>query len=155
MRLWGQIMGKAQLNGAMKKLAGADMDPIEKALFMSAYRIHRDAVNSIQKGGRSGRIYSRGRIKHQASAPGEAPKTDTGRLVQSIYVKIEETKHDVRSASVGTDLVYGRDLEFGTKNMKSRPWLYPAYERNKSANLDAIKAAIAKLIEDTAKKGSR
>lgn len=43
-------------------------------------------ATNIQKGSRSGRTYKlyAPRREHQASAPGEYPKTDTGRLVSSL-----------------------------------------------------------------------
>lgn len=66
---------------------------------------------------------------HKASAPGEYPQTDTGRLVSS--VAIEPATANVLVGRVGTNLEYGPWLEFGTRNMAPRPWLNPSFEKAK------------------------
>lgn len=63
-------------------------------------------------------------LSHTASAAGEYPASDTGRLAGSI--EIEGLGKKV--VSVGTAVMYGRHLEFGTRNMFSRPWLQPSFE---------------------------
>ena len=52
------------------------------------------------------------------SPPGSPPNTDTGRLVQSIKVDKQGNSY-----LIGTNLIYGAHLEFGTKDMAPRPWL--------------------------------
>ena len=52
------------------------------------------------------------------SPPGSPPNADTGRLMQSIKVV-----KDGNAYLVGTNLMYGAHLEFGTQNMAPRPWL--------------------------------
>lgn len=60
----------------------------------------------------TGRTYRRGNVTHQASAPGEPPATNTGRLANSIDV--EELPGPVNpTARVGTGLAYGRHLQYG------------------------------------------
>ncbi|MFH1998718.1 MAG: hypothetical protein ABIK28_03510 [Planctomycetota bacterium] len=60
---------------------------------------------------------------HQASAPGEFPKTDTGILASSIMRQSNRF-----SGMVGTDLKYGGFLEEGTKYMEARPYMEPSAE---------------------------
>lgn len=68
----------------------------------------------------TGRIYTRGGIRHQASAPGEPPAPDTGRLLQSIQWRVRhEGLHWF--AEVGTNVGYALYLEFGAaKGVKNR-----------------------------------
>lgn len=61
-----------------------------------------------------------------ASAPGEEPHKDTGRLRASIAHEV-----DGKTARVGTNVTYGKFLELGTKKMAARPFLRPTYERMK------------------------
>jgi len=72
------------------------------------------AVKRTLSGKRSGRIYrigKKGRI-HQASAPGEAPASLTGRLRQSITHQIL-WEGDLVWGEVGTTLPQSAILEFG------------------------------------------
>lgn len=81
--------------------------------------------NLSQRG--TGRIYRRGGVIHQASAPGQPPAVDTGRLRSSYTWR---TGEDIRGVyvEVGTNVVYAPWLEFGTRYMKARPHLRPAID---------------------------
>ncbi len=50
-----------------------------------------------------------------------------------------------------TASVYGRFLEFGTSRMPAHPFLRPAFIANQSAALEAMKARLAKAIEQAAR----
>ena len=85
------------------------------------------AVRGIQGPPKTGRIYSKFRPKrvHQASAPGQYPATDTGRLVAAIGVELPtNTKAPV--ARVGTAVRYGLYLETKNAARGGRPWLHRA-----------------------------
>lgn len=69
----------------------------------------------------SGRQYGR----HRASAPGDSPAVDTGRLRQSIGVQKVAQGH----YRVGTNVQYAPLLEFGTRKMAARPFMRPALEK--------------------------
>jgi len=60
------------------------------------------------------------------SAPGEIPRVQTGRLRRSITHEMHET---LPIGRVGTNVVYGKSLEFGTNRMAPRPWLRPALHK--------------------------
>lgn len=60
---------------------------------------------------------------HQASAPGEAPATDTGGLISSI---IPDFIGDFE-AFIEVQKEYGYWLEFGTKFMEARPFVDPIW----------------------------
>jgi HK97 gp10 family phage protein len=94
-----------------------------------AHRVRNYAVESILKGTKSGRVYRRRGITHQASAPGEAPAADLGRLAQSIAIK-HTPGSGVARVIVGSR--YGRMLEQGTRRMRPRPFLGRAAARVKA-----------------------
>ena len=82
------------------------------------------------------------------SFAGNAPKTQTGTLINSIYVNTERKEGRISGVVVGTDLKYGQFLEFGTKHMAARPWLVPAFESTKAKNMEAFQNAVFTLIKD-------
>jgi len=67
------------------------------------------------------------------SAPGEYPHRDSSQLLKNI-----EAEYDATTGRVGTNVKYGKYLEFGTKKMKRRPWL--------SRGLAECEAAIRRII---------
>lgn len=76
-------------------------------------------VERLNNPPKSGRIYRRNSVEHQASAPGESPATDTGRLVQSITTTYDPA-NIVGYVNVSTE--YAAALEFGTPKMAARPY---------------------------------
>lgn len=124
------VRGLDKLMATLRE-AGEDADTLMgDVLHDMAEFTHEAAVNSIQQGPATGTIYTKSNPTrtHQASAPGEAPATDTGRLASSVMVAFP-TPTQLR-ARVGTDLDYGAHLEFGTSRMpKGRPWLSPAVRK--------------------------
>ena len=67
-----------------------DMKPeLRQVIQGGAQLIRGEAVKSIQSGPKSGKVYQRYNPTrtHKASAPGEAPASDTGNLVRNIRVK--------------------------------------------------------------------
>lgn len=108
---------------------------IQRAIEASALEVRKTAIKNISSGARSGKTYRKKRGLHIASAPGEYPKTDTGRLVASI-----RTDFGTGYALVGSDLDYSAFLEKGTRKMDKRPWL----QRSK----DLSAAQIQKYMDD-------
>lgn len=95
--------------------------------------IRNEMIRLIQSPPKTGRIYRRRGVEHQASAPGQAPATDTGRLVNSIVTRYEPSE---LTGIVGVTAAYGDDLEFGTQKMEPRPYARPAV-RNKIRGIEA------------------
>lgn len=90
---------------------------------------HAFAVQGIQGGPKSGRVYTRRGVTHQSSAPGQYPASDSGVLVAGIGFEYPTEANPV--GRVGTSVAYGPMLEFGTSRMAARPWLLPSFERAK------------------------
>ncbi len=143
-----KIEGLEKLDRAMKGVPEAIDKELRTALFASAKHVEAEAKRSIASGQKTGRIYKRRTVTHQASAPGEAPATDTGRLVNSInaYPAGEKLESTV-VAGRGT-VKYAAMLEFGTKFIAARPFLFPAVEHSK----DWIRERLAKAVRTAAAK---
>lgn len=97
--------------------------------------VQAEAVKSLHQGTKSGETYQKynPRRTHTASAPGEAPASDTGRLAGSVDVRFTPTLGGLLSGVVFTPLEYGAHLEFGTQDTAARPWLFPALESQRQA----------------------
>lgn len=102
-------------------------------------KVHTTAVRLVQTGPKSGRIYKRRGVVHQASAPGEPPASDTGTLVQRSGTEYDHTR---LTGAVVFRSSHALPLELGTETMEPRPYLRPAL----AMNIDAITAAVSRRI---------
>lgn len=123
-RVSGKIDARRKLDGRFKKLTPQIEAEMIKATREAVFLIHSTAIKSIQQNS-SGDRQTRYKPKRtvRASKPGDAPNTDTGRLVKSVDFNFENRG---LVGEVGTNLKYGKHLEFGTKTMAPRPWLSTA-----------------------------
>lgn len=124
------LTGSKELKAALKRIGSNADKEIKAAVRITAQAVRVHAQRSIARGTKSGTVYDKTqpRRSHRASAPGEAPATDTGRLIGSIRANVTGT-----SASVIVDTVYAAALEFGTSTIEARPFLIPALERERPA----------------------
>lgn len=136
-----QIQGLESLGRATKRVQESVEKELSAGLFAAAKKIEADAKKSIMNGQKSGRIYTRGSVTHRASAPGEAPASDTGRLVNSINGDVVKGALESIVKAGGGIVKYARMLEFGTAKMRPRPFLFPAAESNRKWIMDRMKTA--------------
>ena len=134
------VIGADSLMNKLKSLPALATSQITDALDGAAQSLKDDASRKIDGSKRSGRIYG----KHQASAPGEYPKSLTGQLVASLFKRVSSST--ALTAEVGTGLDYGKFLEFGTSRMLPRPWLRPSFLQVLPAARNAVYAAMSKAI---------
>lgn len=129
----------------------------------TAVQVEAHAKIAIQTGPKTGRVYEQGETEvsfttktgnavsftarkgqasklHQASAPGEAPATDTGNLVNSVQTR----RTGDLAAEVSASAEYGAALEFGTEDghIAPRPFLGPALDTARPG----FEAAVAAVI---------
>jgi HK97 gp10 family phage protein len=144
-------------------------DGLKDAIGKLCLDIQTDAQLSIQQGPKTGRIYrdqaevnfktkagktvsftahKGGKKAHQASAPGEAPASDTGNLANSIDASIMEIRIAQLEGKVAVNAEYGPDLEFGTVKMAARPFLGPAAERADAVAEEVFADAINARLEE-------
>jgi len=108
---------------------------LNRGLFIGANIVRNEMVAKITKGPKTGRVYVRRGIEHQASAPGEPPASDTGRLVNSIDV--DQNLNEI-SATINVGANYAAALEFGTENMEPRPYARPSLNEKSEKVEDAL-----------------
>ena len=115
----------------------------QKAALVVAKTAH-DATGiakSMMHGQKTGRIYIKRRhgqtVMHRASAPGEAPAIDTGAL----YNAIRAVQKGPLEWWVLTN-EYAAHLEYGTRRMLARPFLWPTMERVERPFMDAMQQVV-------------
>jgi HK97 gp10 family phage protein len=129
---------------------------VEATLKGCAMVVANDAKQSVARGPKTGRIYTTRfatnrttggvfptgeRVPHQASAAGEPPATDTGKLVGSIVGDGKGLRAYVEARSV-----YAVWLEYGTRRIAARPFMVPAFERNRERCANLMRAAISSAV---------
>ena len=124
MRIFVDVKDFEKVQKAMDELVANVGKPFEQVLEGGGQEIRKEAVRSIQQDPKSGIIYQRynPRRRHQASAKGEAPASDTGFLVSQIKVR----KKNADEVIVESTAPYSAFLEFGTTIMGERPFMHPA-----------------------------
>ncbi len=124
-----ELQGLQQLLSQLQRLDQSAGQSLEEVITDLVTDTHSLAVAGIQGGPKSGLTYRRGNVTHQASAPGQYPASDTGRLAGSVRFELPQPGN--MTGRVGTSVAYGPMLEFGTSRMAARPWLMPSFERAK------------------------
>ncbi len=130
---------------------------VQDAVEDTAHEIRNEVINAIRSGPASGRVYThymwtdpQGRLRigrerdkpHQASAPGEAPMTDSGALVASI----KPPEVGDLFATVGSPLVYASYLEYGTRKMAPRPIWHKTADKEGLRFRDRVEEGLRNII---------
>lgn len=136
-----RVRNVSRLERRLRALPGRYRDEIGREIAVSLVELDAHAKTSIQGGGRSGRLYRRRSIVHQASAPGEYPKTDTGQLVASLFFRMASDK---LSGFFGSMLGYARHLELKAAEKGGRPWLSPTFQAKEAGIRARIREAVRK-----------
>ena len=142
----------SNLKNAMAKLKNLekDLEPhFREVVKGGAQLIRGEAIKSIQSGAKSGIVYEKynPRRTHRASAPGQAPASDTGNLVSKIIVRQDgQDKTNVES-----NANYSAFLEYGTSKMEPRPFMFPAFEKSKKPIINATFNRVKRKIEELVK----
>lgn len=141
---------RVQLVHQLRYATGVPFQAASAAAKPIAYDLEGEIKLSLVGPGK-GRVYIKSnpyRV-HQASAPGDPPATDLGRLTNSYKVlSIRQNKATgIVEIEVGSHLAYAVYLEFGTRRMAARPHVRPAGQRTAAkipAMIAAASAAVAK-----------
>jgi len=66
------------------------------------------------------------------------PRVQTGRLRSSITHEVGQGE-----VAIGTNVYYGKYLEFGTSKMPNYPWLFPAVESLRSQIINILRGKVS------------
>ena len=114
----------AKLKADLRYLKDAGLELTFERVVQATLAIQNRAVKTIRAAAKGETVirYKPFRL-HKVSRPGDAPHTDSGTLAEHVQHNLYPTQ---LRGEVGTNVVYARALEFGTKIMRARPWLMPA-----------------------------
>lgn len=111
---------------------------VRKQIAIETEAVKTEAISLIFDTPKTGRVYTRGSIVHQASAPGEPFANDTGNAVAHITTRFED---DYLTGIVNAGAEYAAFLELGTAKMAPRPVFRPALaNREKDIRKNIAKA---------------
>ena len=144
-----KVTGFKELRNKLRNMPKELEAEMRKVVEAGAMLVRNDAIKSIQDGKKTGRVYKRGNIEHRASAPGEAPASDTGRLVAAITYDMDDRKP---IAYVRAATEYAKRLEFGTVEVAARPFLLPAVKKNEKKIEAAYKRKAKEYFKSKGKK---
>ena len=105
----------------LPRLMAAAPNKADAALRVLANEGLNKAKLLIHESPATGITYTRGTIQHTASSPGNAPRSDTGTLINSLNVQPAGTLR----YEISDGVEYGVMLEFGTDNIEPRPFMGP------------------------------
>ena len=140
-----ELQGGDQLAAALRAYGAAAEKHVGDAVNATGLELRGDIVKAYQRGPASGVTYEKynPRRTHTASAPGQAPATDTGRLASSVDFK----RDGPMSATVGSRVAYAAMLEFGTSRIAPRPAWVPATEAMRPKFRQRLEAALARAAK--------
>ena len=160
LRLTAEIDGLQQFQRVMRNINDAARRELQEAVDESGEAVRDSAVRAILHGEKTGRVYTHylekinGRLvpvrkrstPHQASAPGEAPASDSGYLVANIVVDGQVAPLEVAVVSLAP---YSEELEYGRMSgrypMEPRPFMRPALMENEDSTVARIIAALRRV----------
>lgn len=109
-----------------------------RGVVRGAHAVQEEAIRLVQDPPKTGRTYRRRGVEHQASAPGEAPASDTGNLAGNITV--DEPNLATLTVTVTARTKYSAALEFGTPTIEPRSFMRVALQ-SKRVEIEADIAA--------------
>jgi phage gpG-like protein len=144
-RVTMKLEGLKDLQAALQKISAEAQVEVDRAVEATGLELRGEIVKAYQRGPASGQVYEKfsPRRRHKASAPGEAPATDTGRLASSVNYK----KDGPMSATVGSELVYAAMLELGTSRIAPRPAWVPAVEAMRPTFQRRVEVALERAMK--------
>lgn len=139
------LEGSKELQAALRDMSDDVRNAVNDAVVGTAVELRGDVIQSVQNGPASGRTYQKYKPRrvHTASAPGQPPMSDTGRLASSIYFTESFGARRGLEAQVGSNVVYARYLEYGTSRMAARPFFRPAVEEMRAKFQSRLEAAVS------------
>lgn len=129
---------------ALKKTdADIDKDVID-VLNKGANNIRSRIILSMRNTKRAAHFYIRGKKKHHPSAEYNPPAIDGGDLIDSILFNVTKRKMSVGSTILNP--AYPLFLEEGTRKMRPRPWLEPAFDAEEATIVNDLGEVIPDKI---------
>lgn len=143
MTLKFKITNLSNFESNLRKRSVNTARQLRKAVRVSANEVRNEAVTSIVSNPRAGDSVKRYNPTRtvRISKEGDPPAGDTGFLASNINLIVDG---DGLGASIESQAKYSAFLEFGTRDMRARPFLQPALEKGRRK----YKQMFAKAVKD-------
>tara|TARA_R110000787_G_scaffold277254_1_gene386503 strand:- start:716 stop:1147 length:432 start_codon:yes stop_codon:yes gene_type:complete len=139
-----EVDGLGELLKRFDKVPKDMAKEIRKAMNESALRVKADAISSLRRRSIGKTVLRRG-IKVLVSKPGDAPNSDTGKLLESVMVSpVKGNMFKGYSVEIKAVTPYAEILE--DKKRHNRPFMQPALDKNKPKIRKLIIKAVTKSI---------
>lgn len=139
-----EVEGLNALTNKLKGLPVGIAKEVRKAMNESALRVKADAISSLRRRSIGKTVLRRG-IKVLVSKPGDAPNSDTGKLLESVMVSpVKGNMFKGYSVEIKAVTPYAEILE--DKKRHNRPFMQPALDKNKPKIRKLIIKAVTKSI---------
>jgi len=140
-----KVVNKSEFDKGLDLKQAKVLYNIKKIVRVTANDVRNTAVESILQNPRAGDTVTRYNPKRtiRISKEGDPPAGDTGFLASNIHLVIDV---DQLGASVESRAKYSEALEFGTKDMRPRPFMQPALEQGKRKYKEMFKKAVKDSI---------
>lgn len=151
------FQNRNRLNIRLGNMAKSVRPAVLRSLRRGGLKIENSAVEGIIDPPKTGRIYKSRHRKgavHQASAPGEFPAADSGRLHQSITTAVVQDDNTRIAVETAANTPYARALEYGSDIMEPRPFMGPSYREHREAIKDEVTLAVAQAIRRNGRGGA-
>ena len=134
-----EISGDKSLMRDLARMTDEVRREVEIESHHTAQELRTMVIKAYHHGPASGSVYEKynPRRTHRASAAGEAPMSDTGRLASRTLVSTSGI-----GAEVWNDTEYAAWLEYGTTKMAARPAWGPAVDKIEPIYLGRLRAII-------------
>lgn len=115
MKISVRVGGRKETRAALRKLGARSEQATNKAARIMAMRLVEYIRENLRNGPTTGIVYKRYKPLriHQASAPGESPAWDTGKLARSFSFEMKKLNQYSLAATIGSNLAYAAILEYG------------------------------------------
>jgi len=154
-----KMTGLKKLEERLNRIGGEAAQKVADDVARAAIAVQNEMRRAVLKGPASGRAYRRGTIGktkrgakgykfHRASAPGEAPATDSGNLASHIN-HVFTSRFSARAGVF--NVPYASRLEFGGRDKRGvyiapRPYLRPALKKQGPKYIEAIKKSVQEAL---------
>lgn len=141
-----KLVGAERLQAALKKMSKEIHREVQKAVDATGLSLLHTIKDASLRGTATGEVYEkyRPRRTHTASAPGEPPAVDTGRLVGAVTFKNTAPL----TVEITSKAVQAFALEFGRRDgsIKKRPAWVPAVETEEPIFFRRIETAVRRSM---------
>jgi hypothetical protein len=159
-----EVHGLAELLAGLHAIDQQFSADIQDVVNATGLELRGDIIKRYHRGPHTGKWYAsaanakrtkrqrrRQTIVHQASAPGEAPQTDTGRLANGTTYYTPIDKKNRFTVVVQNDVAYAAALEYGHtyargRKIEERPAWRPAIKKMRPLFEKRINRAIAEAV---------